>query len=611
MGAIQDQMALADQERLDEQAAAAVSEREYNKDGSARAKNYKFRELPPSNWPAHLATGGRLSVHPDTLTGVAKQMDADLTELRNKLDALKGRGAGGGTLGGWPTADGMGNNAGQAYYGIFTFCNAFNDVYDQVIGSLHQTVANYADAETASVAAANNVGTDIAPDILSGSSIALAAARPFRGRRKWGAITGDTYHIKTMEVPAAYASGMTAAEIESLFSGLDPSAVGEAGSTHTATAETLHSIADSLVEHAQVLAAGWSGTAAQASIAAFRQLHTTAVPLATASAQTGQVLTWLAGILPYYKNWTAPSGGLKGAVESLFGIHHQDQAAQQVMHRLNDRLSTANEGLPASVTISLPQIGPTGRAPAITGASGRGGGASAAAASASLLSAVRLTSPAGSEGGPGGRPGAVPAGDRGQAVAPTHLAGLPLGGGTSQGAGSVQGGMAGVPGGGSVPGGTVPGGGIPGGPVPIGPVPGEGTDPGAGGMPGTGSEPPGEVGIFPEEPGGYGEPGAGVGGAASAGQGPVGEDAEFLPGNGTVMGSDGMIGTGPGMAEAEFGPRNSGVTGFVGADDAATQSGGEFPVTGSSGGGRRENERYRQAWMAEDVGTWEGATAPS
>ena len=91
----------------------------------------------------------------------------------------------------------------------------------------------------------------------------------------------------------------------------------------------------------------------------------------------------------------------------------------------------------------------------------------------------------------------------------------------------------------------------------------------------------------------------------------VGEEEGFLPGESAVVGSDGMIGTGPGMAEGEFGPGNTGATGFVGADDAATQPGGEFPMAGGSGGGRRENERYRRAWMAEDVDIWEGETAPA
>ena len=104
----------------------------------------------------------------DTLTQVANQMAGDLSTLQNTLNTLNGGGAGGATLGGWPTADGLGNNAGQAYYGISTFTQNLSTVHDQVIGYLRQTVTNYQDAEDAATAAANNVGTNAAPGSLAG-----------------------------------------------------------------------------------------------------------------------------------------------------------------------------------------------------------------------------------------------------------------------------------------------------------------------------------------------------------------------------------------------------------------------------------------------------------
>jgi len=108
-----------------------------------------------------------------------------------------------------------------------------------------------------------------------------------------------------------------------------------------------------------------------------------------------------------------------------------------------------------------------------------------------------------------------------------------------------------------------------------------------------------------------GEPGAGgVGGSGPGDQGLVGEDMGFPSSQSAVMGSDGMIGTGPGIAEGESGPGSNAATGFVGADDAVTEPYGGLPDTGGSGGGRREDERYRQAWMAEDADIWEGEAAP-
>jgi hypothetical protein len=160
MGAIQDEMALADQEKLDQQAAAA-SGQQFNKDGSGVANDYHSPTVPQSTaFPAGLAgqAGGHLRVNRDTLTSVAGQMKADLGGLASSVTGLNGGGAGGATIAGWTTADGMGNNAGQAYYGISTFMQDLHDCYDQTIGYLHQTVTNYADAEATTAAAANNVG---------------------------------------------------------------------------------------------------------------------------------------------------------------------------------------------------------------------------------------------------------------------------------------------------------------------------------------------------------------------------------------------------------------------------------------------------------------------
>ncbi len=160
MGAIQDRMALTDQDKLDQQAAAA-SKSAYNADGSGKANDFHPSALPQSTWPAHLSTGGDFSVHRDTLTKVAGQVGQNLTALQNSLNNLNSGGAGGATLGGWETADGMGNNSGQAYFGISTYHGQLNDVVDQVIGYLHDTAANYADAEDTTTAAANNVGSGL------------------------------------------------------------------------------------------------------------------------------------------------------------------------------------------------------------------------------------------------------------------------------------------------------------------------------------------------------------------------------------------------------------------------------------------------------------------
>jgi hypothetical protein len=164
MGAIGDAMALEDQEKIDQQAAAAAHAREYNLDGTLKADNYHPPALPGSTFPPGLTRGGgEFHVDRGQLMTVANNMKTDLASLVSALQGLYGGGAGGATLAGWGTAEAVGNNAGSAFYGISTFLSDLNQVYDTVIGNLHQTAANYDDADSATATAASKVGSESAP----------------------------------------------------------------------------------------------------------------------------------------------------------------------------------------------------------------------------------------------------------------------------------------------------------------------------------------------------------------------------------------------------------------------------------------------------------------
>ena len=428
------------------------------------------------------------------------------------------------------------------------------------------------------------------------------------------AITGNTYTVKTMAVTPDSAGGYTASEIEELFSYLDPAAAEQAGSAHTAASKTLASIAEDLIKHVQVLNENWSGTAARAAVVNFQQLHETAVGLAQASAQTGAVLSWLGEtILPYYKNYQAPSNGVVGDLESLFGHNPQNSAAQAVMERLNNRLTQANEGLPPSISQHLPALGVNDGHSNTTGSVGSGGaGAGQAASGVSGLAsggAGRAGSPAGSGVGAGRGVGSSLGGlGRGSPVSATHLAGYsPPGGSGGSGAGAGPGGALA---GGSVPAGGAPGSGGPGSGGGLLPISG-------GGVPGGGVDGPGGTG----GEGGLGGQGPGADGVGLSGEGMVSEGmvsegmAGVAPGDSAIMGADGMIGLAPagpgaeglggGLADGLGGP---GAAGTVGVDGAVAGDSGMtgFPMMGSAAG-QREMERRRQAWMAEDADVWEAA----
>jgi hypothetical protein len=162
MSAIGDEMALQDQEKLDQQ-AAAQNAREYNSDGSAKANDYRPPKLPESTFPKGLTSGKELTVDRGQLNAVKGQMARDLARLQGTLSQLSGRGAMGGAIGGWTTADAFGGNATNAYEGITQFIQDLNAAYDLVIGNLTKTVANYADAEDTTASAASRIGADSAP----------------------------------------------------------------------------------------------------------------------------------------------------------------------------------------------------------------------------------------------------------------------------------------------------------------------------------------------------------------------------------------------------------------------------------------------------------------
>jgi hypothetical protein len=162
MGAIGDEMALQDQEKLDQQ-QAAQNAREYNPDGSAKANDFRAPKLPESTFPKGLTSGKELTVDRGQLNVVRSQMAADLARLQGTLSQLSGDGAMGGAIGGWETADAFGGNATNAYEGITQFIQALNAAYDLVIGNLSKTVTNYADAEATTASAASRIGADSAP----------------------------------------------------------------------------------------------------------------------------------------------------------------------------------------------------------------------------------------------------------------------------------------------------------------------------------------------------------------------------------------------------------------------------------------------------------------
>jgi uncharacterized protein YukE len=156
MGAIADVMMLEDQEKLDQQAAAASAA---PKD-PVRTDGFRKPKLPASAFPKGLKASGRFHVDPDQLKSIKAQMVTDLGRLQDALSSVSSYGAFGSAVGGWETADAFGSSALNAYEAITQFMQALNTAYDLVAGNVGKAAQNYTDADDTTQSAAGAVGSE-------------------------------------------------------------------------------------------------------------------------------------------------------------------------------------------------------------------------------------------------------------------------------------------------------------------------------------------------------------------------------------------------------------------------------------------------------------------
>ncbi|HWG00280.1 MAG TPA: hypothetical protein VG164_00340 [Trebonia sp.] len=438
--------------------------------------------------------------------------------------------------------------------------------------------------------------------------------------------------IKTEAVTQSDVSALDAGQIMDILHGLDADGVLAAAQAHLTLSDKLQQVATRLAGNAHTLAQSWQGTAAQAAMVKFQQMHDQTATLAAQAEQTGQVLHWLGTeVLPKYKALPDPRvesrtasdeqtggkvggkvagapgaliGDFAGGVASMLHIGSNGQAkadaqARQYLTALNEHLIQANGALPSPIGAPASRaIG--GGSPSPTRGPGAGG------ASVPLLTPVAAGGRTGTVGGAHGA-GPLAAGRPGTAT-------LAHGGAGAGGAGLAPGGdPKGLSTSGSLPGN--PASSLQGFPVTGGPAPSGSGTPGpvltqAG--PGPSTPMPG----LPV-PGGYGSGGGNGGGPADgdlpadgalpgeAGAGGMADEAlPGLEGAGAVgvnSAADGAVaGT---LGTAADGTADAGSASALGAGDAADSGMAAFPF-GGAGAGQPDRERRRQAWMDEDEDIW-------
>lgn len=532
---------------------------------SVRSRPARIAASPA--WSAPQVRGsGQVTVHRDVLRGVAASMRSDLRDLDRAVGRLSAARRATSSIRGWHTAVAFSGNAANAYHGVMQASQQTGNAHQDASSRVADSAATYDQVEADNRRAIYSVGTHL-------DGMAAAVASYGSGRRPGasaaiGGVTSAGYPVKTNAVSPATGAGMSAAQIMGILHRLDPGALQDAGEAHTNLGTTLDRVAAGLARNAHTLAENWSGTAAQAAMGQFQQLHDHTATLARQARQVGSVLTWLGrDVLPAYK--TLPDPSASAAPSAGGGQSAADSVARGYIKALSDDLVTANNALPEMIG--------TGSSRGGDGSPNRGGSA-------------------------GGTRSPGSAGAAGSAL-------LAPGAGLAVGAGFVPGGGAWLAGGASpssvgtlqsapVSGGTA-------GPSPAGP-PGSSL-PGASG-PGAESASSQAAGVpsVPELP----VPGP----AALAVPGVTSADAP--PSSWAVAGTP--VGPGPGaaasgaaadsaVADSAAGTQALGTDGSLGAagptDGAVAPGMAAVPMTGA-GAGPQERDRQRQAWLNEEEDIW-------
>ncbi|MFC0041462.1 hypothetical protein [Actinomadura rayongensis] len=114
---------------------------------------------PPEKPPAR--AGGSVLARRNEIRKVAKEMDADLANLRAALALLKAMPPG--QVGAWDVAHQFGQKLGTAHAGMIAALDAYCATYEATKIKLEQTAANLDQAELLSTAAVQTTGSDDRP----------------------------------------------------------------------------------------------------------------------------------------------------------------------------------------------------------------------------------------------------------------------------------------------------------------------------------------------------------------------------------------------------------------------------------------------------------------
>ncbi|MEO3787016.1 hypothetical protein ABGB12_27140 [Actinocorallia sp. B10E7] len=151
--------------------------------------------------------------------------------------------------------------------------------------------------------------------------------------------------------PAPTPASVDMEQVKSIISAVDIANVTQTGELYLKMAARFDEHAANLVAHAEAIAGIWRGKPADSALDAMAKLHNAATTISANTTEAGNTYQWLGTtILPFYKD------SAQDMTDGFVRTDSDDERARELLDRMNDRVTEANNGLPSQLVVTLPVV---------------------------------------------------------------------------------------------------------------------------------------------------------------------------------------------------------------------------------------------------------------
>jgi hypothetical protein len=281
-------------------------------------------EAPGRRWAAPDASGsGSITVHRDTLIQVARTMHDDAASLGTVSGEVKTAGDRLGLLAMPPACTGLMADIAGACHGFASASTWTARTQAATARMLAESALVYEQAGPHPGASAERIasirgcgcgdmvtgipGTGREPgDLWPSSTPAGQHSTPPHP------VTGRWYRIRSCPVAPPHLDSMDSGQVMDLLRDLDGTEFKAAYGALLSLARALDETTDRLQANAMTLALNWAGSAAQAAMGKFQEIHDETAQLAAQARHAAEVLQWVGeDLIPEYKSLPDPDATVK------------------------------------------------------------------------------------------------------------------------------------------------------------------------------------------------------------------------------------------------------------------------------------------------------------